>query len=164
MTDAERLFREGRASRRVREYVPDDLPAVLEIFDSNVPAYFTPEERAALEGFLDDLPGPYYVVESEGSIAACGGYAVVAGESRADLCWGMVRAEFHGLGLGRLLTEYRINVARHDPRVTHVILNTSQHTQGFYEKLGFTTESVTKDGFAPGLDRYDMRLATVEHS
>jgi N-acetylglutamate synthase-like GNAT family acetyltransferase len=145
-------------SRHVREHVADDLRAVLEVFASNVPGYFTNDERAAFEDFLQDLPGPYYVMEAEGSIVACGGYAIVADESRADLCWGMVRGDLHGVGMGRLLTEYRIDAARHVARVGHVCLNTSQHTQGFYERLGFTTESVTKDGFSPGLDRCDMRL------
>lgn len=143
-----------------REYTRDDLPGALAIFDSNVPEFFSVEERAGFIEFLNNLPGPYFVAESERVIVGCGGYAIVPAESRADLCWGMVERSVHGRGIGRFLTELRIDAARADPRVRHIVLNTSQHTQSFYEKLGFSTSSVTKDGFAPGLDRCDLRLET----
>ena len=128
------------------------------MFDSNVPEFFTPPERTAFVAFLSDLPGPYYVIESGGLIVASGGYAIVGAESRADLCWGMVERRLHGRGIGRFLTDLRINAARRDPRARSIILNTSQHTQTFYERLGFVTESFTEDGFGPGLHRCDMRL------
>lgn len=40
-----------------------------------------------------------------------------------------------------------------------VELDTSQHTRGFYERVGFRVERVVPDGYAPGLDRCDMCLA-----
>lgn len=141
-----------------RSYRPEDLAGVLSVFDSNVPEFFTRPERMVFEEFLDSLQGPYYVVESGSTIVACGGYAIVSAESRADLCWGMVERGLHGRGIGRFLTEIRIRAARCDPRVRSVVLNTSQHTQAFYERLGFVTEMVTPNAFAPGLHRCDMRL------
>lgn len=141
-----------------REYHATDLAAALAIFDSNIPDFFTAGERDAFEDFLLNLPGPYFVVECVDKVVACGGYALVPDEHRADLCWGMVDRRVHGQGIGRFLTELRLEAARRDPRVRRVILNTSQHTRAFYEKLGFVTESVTRDGFAPGLDRCDMLL------
>ena len=147
------------SSLHPREYRQDDLVRVLAIFDSNVPEFFTIPERTDFEAFLNDLPGPYLVIEdARGDLVACGGYAIVPAESRADLCWGMVSLKQHGRGIGRTLTQLRIEAARSDPRVDSVILNTSQHTRGFYETLGFVTERVVVDGFAPGLDRCDMRL------
>lgn len=143
---------------RSREYQPEDLAGVLAVFDSNVPEFFTTPERGAFEEFLGNLPGPYFVVEYDDSIVGCGGYAVVLDESKADLCWGMVARALHGRGIGRFLTELRINAARSDPRLSMVILNTSQHTEAFYERMGFVTEKFSKNGFAPGLDRCDMRL------
>jgi ribosomal protein S18 acetylase RimI-like enzyme len=144
-----------------REYRQDDLVRVLAIFDSNVPEFFTIPERTEFEAFLSELPGPYLVIEdSRGDLVACGGYAIVPAESRADLCWGMVSREQHGRGIGRVLTAMRIAAARSDARVDSVILSTSQHTRGFYESLGFVTERVVVNGFAPGLDRCDMRLLT----
>lgn len=147
------------AGVRIRDYAPADLERCLRIFDSNVPAFFTPAERADFEAFLRALPGPYLVLEGEdGEIAGCGGYAVVPEEGRADLCWGMIRQDLHGTGLGRVLTEARLARARSDPAVRVVALDTSQHTRGFYERFGFRTVSVTPNGYGPGLHRCDMRL------
>ena len=142
-----------------RDYRDTDLAACLAVFDSNVGTYFLPSERAEFADFLGALPGPYLVLVAEGgSVVGCGGYAVPAGEGRADLCWGMVRQDLHGRGLGRLLTRVRIDRVRDDPRVREILLRTSQHTAGFYEALGFRTSDVVEDGYGPGLDRHDMRL------
>ncbi|HEY0019665.1 MAG TPA: GNAT family N-acetyltransferase [Longimicrobium sp.] len=144
---------------RIRDYTAADRAACLAVFDSNVPEFFIPAEREAFAGFLDGLPGPYLVVEDEdGAVVGCGGYAVTPGTSTADLCWGMVRRERHGTGLGRLLTEARMDRIHADPAAMEIALNTSQHTRAFYERRGFATERVVPDGFAPGLDRCDMRL------
>ncbi|HYJ80835.1 MAG TPA: GNAT family N-acetyltransferase [Longimicrobiaceae bacterium] len=143
---------------RVRDYTPADRSACLAVFDSNVPEFFVPPEREGLGAFLDALPGPYLVVEDDaGVMVGCGGYAINA-DATADLCWGMVVRELHGTGLGRLLLRARLDRIRADPAVAAVALNTSQHTRGFYERLGFVTEQVLPDGYAPGLDRCDMRL------
>ena len=145
---------------RVRDYRPGDLPGCLAVFDSSVPRFFTAGERDEYAAFLAALPGPYLVLEEDdGRLLACGGYAFVPDEARADLCWGMVLAELHGTGLGRKLTEARLARAIADPLVRVVALNTSQLTTGFYERLGFRTIEVIPDGIAPGLDRCEMRLA-----
>ena len=70
----------------------------------------------------------------------------------------MVRRDRHRSGLGRLLTEARIERAARDPRVNTVALNTSQHTEGFYLRFGFRTVEIVPDGYAEGLHRYEMRL------
>lgn len=144
---------------RIRDYLPTDRAACLGVFDSNVPTSFLPAERPEFEAFLDALPGPYLVIEdADGMIVACGGYAVTPGTTVCDICWGMVALPLQGTGIGRMLTQARIERGVADPRVTALALRTSQHTRAFYEKLGFVTISVTPDGFAPGLDRCDMRL------
>lgn len=142
-----------------RRFDEHDFAAALSIFDSNVPKYFTVPERQAFADFLLQLPGPYFVVEAPGEgIAACGGYAVVEPQGRGDLCWGMVRRDLHGRGIGTFLTKRRIEELRADVRVGYVVLNTSHLTQDFYHRLGFTTSGVTENGFGPGLHRCDMRL------
>ena len=150
------MSRADEADVRVRDYAPADLEACLSVFDSNVPDYFVEAERSEFRDFLGALPGPYVVLELEGRIVACGGHAF-GEEGVADLCWGMVRRDRHRSGLGRLLTEARIERAVRDPRVNTVALNTSQHTEGFYLGLGFETVEVRRDGFAPGLDCLVMR-------
>jgi ubiquinone/menaquinone biosynthesis C-methylase UbiE len=80
----------GNPPRLLRNFAPADLSACLAIFDSNVPEFFVPAERAAFASFLAALPGPYLVVQQAGEVVACGGYAVEPGTATADLCWGMV--------------------------------------------------------------------------
>lgn len=161
MTEVD-VSRDGRQASQgfiARAYAPGDLDAVLAVFDSNTPEFFTAPERTAFEIFLGSLPGPYYVVEDHHrAVVACGGYALVPEEARADLCWGMVKRAHHRRGLGRLLTSYRVERISGDSRIQRVIMNTSQHTREFYERLGFSVERVTPDGFGPGLDRCDMVL------
>lgn len=149
----------GRSQVHVREYAPTDRQACLSVFDSNVPDFFRAFEREEFEDFLADLPGPFVVLEDgSGRIVGCGGYAVEEGTRVADLCWGMIVRERHGAGLGRLLTRARLRRIAADGSVREVALRTSQHTTGFYERLGFETEHVVEDGFAPGLHRCEMRL------
>lgn len=145
----------------IRTFTAADLDACLDVFDSNVPRFFTEEERPLFADFLADLPGPYFVLEMEdGSVGGCGGYAVNAEDRSADLCWGMVRRELHGRQLGRALTEMRVDAAVKDPSVDVIALNTSQHTRGFYEHLGFEVVEIVEDGYAPGLHRCEMRMRT----
>lgn len=143
-----------------RPYRPADRDACLALFDSNVPRFFDMSEREGFAGYLDDTAAAssYLVIERDGAIAGCGGHAIEPDGVSAALCWGMVAGSLHGEGLGRYLTEARLAAAQADPGITRVILNTSQHTQGFYARFGFETEKVTPDGFAPGIDRWDMVL------
>lgn len=143
----------------VRPYTAADRAACLAVYDSNVPAYFLPEERPAYAAFLDALPGPYLVLEAEDErVVACGGYAVKPGTTTADMCWGMVVQDLHRTGLGWQLLQARLARVRADPGVTDIALNTSQHTWRFYARVGFQTERITPDGYAGGLHRYDMRM------
>ena len=144
---------------QIRDYAAADRPSCLAIFDSNVPDSFTAPERLEFEAFLDDLLGPYFVVTDEsGSVVACGGYAVEPGTTRADLCWGMVLRGRQREGLGRVLTQLRLNRIVADDRVTEVALRTSHLTLSFYERFGFVVESVVPDGIASGQDLCQMRL------
>lgn len=132
--------------------------ACVDVFDSNVPDYFLPSERAQFEAFLDDLPGPYFIGESGGRVVACGGIALSDEGGRADLCWGMVHRSLHRRGLGRRLTRHRVEEARGLPEVRQIALQTSQHTKDFYRSLGFEVVEVDPDGFGEGMDRLHMRL------
>ncbi len=144
-----------------RRYTPTDMAACLAIFDSNVPTFFAPEERADFQQFLADANAagsPYLVLTRNGAAVASGGLMVDLKERCAVLAWGMVQKILHGQGLGTLLTTARLEMARETPGIDRLNLATSQHTRGFYEKLGFTVTTITEGGFAPGLDRVDMTL------
>jgi ribosomal protein S18 acetylase RimI-like enzyme len=140
----------------IRPYTSADLDAVVAIFRSNIPKYFGPEEESGLYDFLSEFAADYFVGEAEGEVVAAGGIALNDDET-VSLCWGMVREDHLGTGLGRRLTEYRIKKSLEKFGNRALITRTSQHTQGFYEKLGFRLVEHIPDGHGPGIDFCLMR-------
>jgi len=141
----------------IREYRETDKQACIALFDSNVPRYFSAGEK---QGFIDwlDLPDrdAYYVVELDQRIVACGGIFHEAGKNNAGLAWGMVDGSMHKQGIGSRFTRFRLDLLQEKfPGYIHCI-ETSQHTEAFYQRMGFVTKHITPDGFAPGIDKYDM--------
>lgn len=146
----------------VRPYRASDRDSCLALFDGNTPRFFDLSERAGFAAWLDTSTHPYLVIErivdGDARIVACGGHALDAGGAVASLCWGMVAQDVHGQGLGRALTQARLDAIRAMPQVARVTMNTSQHTQQFYARFGFEPVKVTPDGFGPGIDQWDMML------
>jgi ribosomal protein S18 acetylase RimI-like enzyme len=148
----------------LRPYRDADRERCLALFDALVGDYFAVNERPLYLAFLDTLADrgatapPYFVVERDGEIVGCGGYAVDPESGAADMCWGLVRRDLHGAGIGRLLTQARLDAIRATPGVRRVRMTTSPLVDGFYRKLGFRTLRVRPDGLGPGLDAVDMEL------
>lgn len=145
----------------LRPYRPGDRAACLAVFDTNTPRFFAPAEREDFRGFLEAGPDDYFVLEDSPEdgpeVVGCGGVFVRGGEG--GLCWGMVARDRHRQGLGSVLLRKRLALlAEHRPEVEAVVLDTTQHSRGFFARFGFEVVKVTPDGYAPGLDRYDMRL------
>lgn len=152
---------------RIRKYSANDRAACIEIFESNCPTYFDPSERIALEKWLhgrdqgkvvyDTSEAEYfYSLEQEGKVLACGGFYIVKNSLSANMAWGMVHNKYHRLGLGRQLFEFRMAEIQMQFPKHSIVLDTSQHTFRFFESFGFSVIKVTKEGYGPGLDRYDM--------
>ena len=60
-------------------------------------------------------------------------------------------------GAGSDLLHHRLNkIAELDPTAV-LWLDTTQHSYPFFERHGFVIEKITKDSYAPGMDRYDMK-------
>ncbi len=145
----------------IRSYEASDKKQCLRIFQSNIPKFFAVSEEADFLAHLEN-PEHYFVLEKNNQLLGCGGYGIL--DKQGYLAWGMVHASQHGTGLGkRLLLERLSLISQHEP-VTSIVLDTSQHTFGFFEKLGFVTKNITNDGYAPGLHRYDMELAVAADS
>ncbi|PPU41282.1 GNAT family N-acetyltransferase [Xanthomonas arboricola] len=132
----------------------------MALFDANVPAFFSAGERADFAGFLIQHAAAwhYQLLERGNDIAGCAGYAISADGITASLCWGMVHPSLHRCGAGTQLLLTRLETLRQMPDVRRVVLDTSQHTQQFYARFGFVVQQVTVDGYAPGLERWDMAL------
>ncbi|MFN0279519.1 MAG: GNAT family N-acetyltransferase [Pyrinomonadaceae bacterium] len=141
----------------IRPFTSADLNSVVDIFRSNIPKYFGPGEEAGLHDFLRDFSEDYYVVETDGEVVGAGGIGLNA-DNTVSLCWGMVRNDKLATGLGKKLTEFRIERSREKFGGLPMVTSTSQHTQGFYEKFGFRLTEHTPDGFGPGIDICKMRL------
>jgi N-acetylglutamate synthase-like GNAT family acetyltransferase len=140
----------------IRSYEPKDLDAVIAIFRSNLLKYFVEDEERELRDFLSEFGKDYYVIEIIDEIVAAGGIALNPDET-ISLCWAMVRNDLIGTGLGKELTLFRIEKGREKWGDLPFSTSTSQHTEGFYRKLGFQTVEHIPDGFGPGIDTCKMR-------
>ncbi|WP_041231787.1 GNAT family N-acetyltransferase [Deinococcus peraridilitoris] len=154
----------------MRFFEPRDHDVCLALLDSNTPEFFAPQERADYVRFLCTHRGPYFVLERDGEVVACGGVALYPDDAAgvqldvdsAGLTWGMVRRDLHAQGLGTALLEARMIWLRtHAPQVKEVRLSTSQFTTKYYARPGFEVTRITHDGFAPGVDAIEMRYVVV---
>lgn len=151
----------------IRGYESRDLDACLALINSNTPKYFANEES---DEFADDLTRrdglpeskrwPFFVLETQGNIRACGGFAI-QNDGVATLVWGMVAANEHRQGLGTALLNYRLQLLR--TRAVRVELDTTPQSFNFYQRFGFQAYKHIKDGYGPGLDktlaRFDISRA-----
>ena len=144
-------------STTFRSYQSADQAACLAIFDSNTPPFFDPTERPGFESFLERQPCPYFVLEQIGQVVACGGYCTQENRDIV-LAWGMVRRDLHKRGLGSILLRERLAHIRANHPGQRVVIDTSQHSQAFFERQGFRITGGQENYYGPGLHRIDMEL------
>jgi [ribosomal protein S18]-alanine N-acetyltransferase len=152
----------------IRPYKLADREACIELFKGNMPKYFSISELPEFELWLDAQETKkeqhsdtrneqYFVVEIMDEIVGCGGYARI-NPDEVGLTWGMVSQALHGKGIGKVFLEYRLDAIKSWFSSASVILDTTQLSYGFFERLGFKVIDITKDFYGQGLDRYDMKL------
>jgi ribosomal protein S18 acetylase RimI-like enzyme len=146
---------------KIRPYEHADREACLAVFDTNIPKFFSIEERSAFADFLDRTPGRYVVVcDDDGAVVGSGGLAQsLYDPNSAALTWGMIDARRQGQGFGRALTAERLRWLETMPEFSAfevVRIDTSHETEAFYEKFGFRTVRRIPNGYREGLDRCDM--------
>jgi N-acetylglutamate synthase-like GNAT family acetyltransferase len=148
----------------LRAYQQSDKEACLELFRSNTPKFFAASEEADFVAHLKDANNHhgYFVLEKEGNIVGCGGYALE--NTRGYLTWGMVDHSQHGIGAGKRLLLERLKLITEHSEVKDIVLDTSQHTFGFFRKLGFVTTKITEHGYGEHLHRYDIKLSLEKSS
>ncbi|MGM0580709.1 MAG: GNAT family N-acetyltransferase [Bacteroidota bacterium] len=141
---------------KIRPYIASDKAAVLQLFDLNTPQYFDKTERAGLIHYLDNETEDYFVVEEQGEIVGAGGINYEPQAKTAAISWDIIKPNQHGKGIGRKLTQYRIQHINTKDEIELIVVRTSQHTNKFYEKMGFKLLKVEKDYWAEGFDLYEM--------
>jgi N-acetylglutamate synthase-like GNAT family acetyltransferase len=141
--------------KRIRPYRVEDRNACLELFKSNIPKFFLPEEVQGFEEYLDKhVTTNYWVLEIDGEVIACGGIGVKPPEGR--LHYGMVANKWHKKGIGSELLKFRLAKLVENPEVKVIGLDTSQHNPKFFSRFGFEEVSVKENAYGVGLHRHDM--------
>ncbi len=146
----------------MRSFVPYSAvhrAGCLAVFDSNADRYFAPFERDLFAEFLGAraLSEPFWVLLESERVIGCGGY--YRQEGAVHLNWGMIERSQHGRGHGRFLLDRRLEQIRAEGAGRPIRIETTQHTQRFFQKHGFGVISCAPNGFAPGLDRVEMERA-----
>lgn len=140
----------------IRTYQSNDEQAVLDIFWKNTPEFFSPDEEADLIFYLQNEIEDYFVAEFDGKVIGAGGINYSKENSIGHLSWAMIVPEYHGQGIGSLITSYRIQHLQQTNAITTIHVRTSQKVFKFYEKAGFQLTKIVEDYWAPGFDMYDM--------
>jgi ribosomal protein S18 acetylase RimI-like enzyme len=155
-----------------RRYTSEDRDACIAILDSNMPRFFSRQDRAEFLTFLDMPNGIYSVLEQRHAVIGCGGISSRDEGSTGILTWGMIHANYHHQGWGRLLAFMRLRQLSMYPSIQKITLSTSQEATGFYEKLGFHTIEFLPNFYGEGLhcckmelpvdEKFQQRLTTIE--
>ena len=143
---------------RIESYKQEQFETCMQIIQSNTPKYILPIEHLDFKNYLLKENKTYFVFFKNNNIVACGGYALNEIKTKAGLCWGLVHRKYHKQGYGSRSLKYRLNHIMTNYPGIEIHLDTSQHTHQFFEKFGFITEKITKNGYGEGLDKYDMTL------
>lgn len=149
----------------VREYKPEDKQFCLKAFESNIPEFFVQDELIDFDNFLnriatENINTKYYVVVHNNQIIGCGGFGDKDNKSVLSLTWGLIDKSYHKKGFGALLLKHRLDEAKRLFPELPMVLDTTQHSFGFFEKYGFKVTKITHDFYAQGMHRYDMELPT----
>jgi N-acetylglutamate synthase-like GNAT family acetyltransferase len=147
----------------IRLYHKNDKQDCLVTFKSNVPDFFSENEIADFEAFLNRLETgipktQFFVIEDENRIVGCGGFGDKDNKNIISLAWGHIHKNEHKKGLGQQLLTYRLALIKQlFPQLT-LTIDTTQFSYGFYEKNGFRLLKITENYYTEGMHRYDMEL------
>ena len=142
----------------IRKYTTKDKSRVLELFRLNTPNYFDASEEADFIKYLDHEVEDYFVYEQNSKILGAGGINYFLEEKSARISWDMVDSKSQGKGIGKKLTQHRINHLKGNPKIEIIRVRTSQHAYKFYEKMGFELEKIEKEYWAKNFDLYLMQM------
>ena len=142
----------------IREYLRTDKPKIIELLRKNTPEYFDSSEENDFENYLENEVEDYFVYERNSEIIGAGGINYFTEQKIARISWDMIDPNSQGNGIGKELTQYRINHINRNSKIERIIVRTTQLVYKFYEKMGFELEKVEKDFWAKNYDLYQMKM------
>lgn len=143
----------------IRPYTPEDNDKLLEILRLNTPVFFHPKEEEDFVDYLKNHVQYYFVAEDAGMIIGAGGFNTGFDKGKTvRISWDMIHPDSQGKGIGKMLTQFRINQIKQLPLVDKIVVRTTQLAYKFYQKNGFELEKTEKDFWAAGFDLYQMKL------
>lgn len=142
----------------IRPYELSDRNALESIFLMNTPKYFAPEELGDFLEYLDIFGDDYVVAVVNKRVVGGGGYWIRSSDQQGGLSWAFLRPDYQGTGVGKELAQYRIDKIRETGLAKTIMVETSQHSFGFYEKLGFKLLNKQSDYWSKGIDLYSALL------
>lgn len=147
----------------IRKYESSDKQDCINAFKSNVPLFFTNKEITDFDSFLNKVESGtdityYYVVIFKEKVIGCGGFGDNYNNGKYTLAWGLIHNDYHKKGFGVELLLHRIRKIKELKTASPLMLDTTQHSFGFFEKHGFRITKITNDFYEKGMHRYDMVL------
>lgn len=118
----------------IREYLPTDKEAVMNLIKLNTPDYFAEKEAADLNKYLDKEIELYYVLLVDGTVIGSGGINFAENKTIGKISWDIIHPDFQGKSLGTKLLKYRIEVLKTIPGIQKITVRTLQVAYKFYEK------------------------------
>ena len=141
----------------IREYSESDKTEVIKLLQLNTPEYFDPTEEIEFIDYLDNKIQDYFVVLRNSKIVGAGGVNYFPDENTARISWDMIHPDYQGKGVGKELTQYRIDLIKTSAKnIEWIVVRTTQLTYKFYKKMGFVLDKIEKDFWAKGFDLYQM--------
>jgi ribosomal protein S18 acetylase RimI-like enzyme len=142
----------------IRAYTSEDKEKLVALLRLNTPQYFHREEEEDFIYYLEQHAQNYFVVEDTNTIIGSGGINYLADNREARISWDIVHPDYQGKGIGRLLTQFRMDLIKTNPEVDVIVVRTTQLVYKFYERMGFILERTEKDFWAKGFDLYQMKI------
>ena len=128
----------------------------LSILKSNTPEFIDKSEESLFINYLSRKGIIYFVLFESRKLIGCGGYGYDNKKNSVILTWGLIHNQFHKMGFGTHLLQYRTKQIEKKYPNSNIILDTSQKTYKFYERFSFKVDNITRNFYGKGLDRYDM--------
>ncbi|RKD94056.1 GNAT family N-acetyltransferase [Marinifilum flexuosum] len=142
----------------IRKYSNTDKSKLIQLLRQNIPEYFATSEELDFKEYLENEIEDYFIYEEDSEIIGAGGINYFPDEKIARISWDMIDPKHQGKGIGKKLTQHRINHLNDNLNVELIIVRTSQLVYKFYEKMGFELEKIEKDFWAKGFDLYQMKM------